>query len=117
MPMEVTMLSILDEVKKVLGIDSSYDAFDTDVILHVNAAFAYLTQLGIGDDTGFAITGNSETWEKYSVTNPAQLSLVKQYVYLKVKNVFDPAGTSFVLQSIENQLKELTWRINAVVDK
>lgn len=110
------MQSILDEVKKVLGITSDYDAFDTDIILHINAAFAYLTQLGIGDDIGFAISGNTETWSDYSVTNPAQLSLVKQYIYLKVKQVFDPPGTSFVLQSVENQLQELTWRINVAVD-
>lgn len=40
--------SILDYVKKLLGIQKEYVHFDPDVIHGINAAFGVLTQLGVG---------------------------------------------------------------------
>lgn len=45
--------SILISIKKLLGIDAFYEAFDTDVIIHINTVFAILTQLGYGPPEGF----------------------------------------------------------------
>ena len=38
--------SILSSVKKMLGLPEEYDAFDLDIITHINSAFTVLTQLG-----------------------------------------------------------------------
>lgn len=105
------MSSILNTTKKILGIDFSYRAFDTDIVTHINATFATLNQLGVGPVEGITILGPDEDWEDYDI--PAnQLGLIKSYVYLKVRMYFDPPTTSFLLTAMENQLKELEWRIS-----
>ena len=52
--------SILDTIKKLLGIQN--EAFDTDIIIHINSTFMILHQLGIGPANGFQISGSTETW-------------------------------------------------------
>lgn len=103
--------SILDSVKKVLGLTPDYTAFDIDVIMHINSVFATLNQLGVGPLEGFTIEDNSTTWGEYIGTDK-NLSSVKTYVWLKVRVLFDPPTMSFVLTSYEQQIKELEWRLN-----
>ena len=38
--------SILTSVKKMLGLSEEYDAFDLDIITHINSVFTILTQMG-----------------------------------------------------------------------
>lgn len=103
--------SILNSTKKILGLDADYEAFDLDVITHINAAFSLLNQLGVGPIQGFFIEDDSSTWDEFEV--PAnQLNLVKTYIFLKVRVLFDPPGTSFLLESANNQIKEYEWRLN-----
>lgn len=102
--------SILNTIKKLLGLSEEYDAFDTDVILQINSVFNTLHDLGVGPTSGFQIEGAEEEWEEF-ITD-IQLNRVKTYIYLKVRLVFDPPGTSFLLTAIENQIKELEWRMN-----
>ena len=40
--------SILDSIKKILGMPPEYDAFDTDLVIHINSVFGILAQLGVG---------------------------------------------------------------------
>ena len=42
--------------------------------------------------------------------------MIKTYVYLKVKLVFDPPQSSSVTDSINRQISELEWRMNNEVD-
>lgn len=109
------MDSILVSVKKMLGIDESYPAFDTDVIIHINTVLSILHQLGIGADEGFEITGDNETWADLFGADP-RLNFIKSYVYLKVRSLFDPP-TGSVLDSLNRSISELEWRINVSVDK
>ena len=44
------------------------------------------------------------------------LESVKTFVYLKVREAFDPPMNSFILTALQNQAQELAWRINAQVD-
>ena len=108
--------SILDTTKKMLGIDADYDAFDIDVITHINTVFAQLSQLGAGPDGGFSIEDSSTLWVDYLGDNK-NLNLIKSYMYLKVRMFFDPPATSFDLTSKQEQIKELEWRINIVADR
>lgn len=103
--------SILDSVKKVLGLDSSYTAFDDDVMLHINSVFSTLNQLGIGPDAGFMIEDNTATWDAFIGTDP-RLNAVKTYTYLKVKAVFDPPPTAIAVEAMERQIQEHEWRLN-----
>ena len=57
--------SILTEIKKLLGLDESYKAFDTDIIIHINTALMILTDIGIGPEDGYYIVDGTETWNDY----------------------------------------------------
>lgn len=109
------MDSILTSVKKFLGAEEDYEHFDQDIIMHINAAFGTLTQLGVGPEDGFSISGKDTTWHEY-VSDNTTLNLVKQYIFTKVKVVFDPPQSSFVLEAYNKTIDELTWRLNVEVD-
>lgn len=109
--------SILICIKKLVGgIEPDVTHFDTDIIIHINSVMLSLNQLGVGPDDGFMITGDEETWDDFIEDKPI-LQAVKTYIGLKVKLLFDPPSTSFVLEAYERQIKELEWRINTQVDK
>jgi hypothetical protein len=104
--------SILTDVKKVLGIDVSYTAFDQDVLMHINTVFAILNQLGIGPDDGFMIEDASVTWDDY-LAGDLRKNSVKTYIYLRVRLVFDTATTTaHVLTAMQNQIAELEGRLS-----
>lgn len=110
------MDSILTSVKKLLGITEEYTQFDQDIIIHINAVFLTLFELGIGPQTGFSITDDSAKWTDYISDNPLLLNAVKTYMYLKVKMLFDPSLTSSVTELMKEQARELEWRMNVMVD-
>ena len=107
--------SILSTIKKMLGLDADYDAFDTDIIIHINSALMNLMQMGVGPSTGFSINGDFETWHHF-LGEATDLEGVKTYVYLKTRLAFDPPSTSFVLEAANKMLSELEWRLNVQVD-
>lgn len=107
--------SILDTTKKALGIDADNKEFDVDIIMHINSAFSILNQLGVGPAAGFFIENSSTLWSAYLEDN-LLLNAVKSLMYLQVLVWFDPPGTSFTLTARQEQLKELQWRINVIVD-
>lgn len=110
------MESILTSIKKVLGIQEDYNHFDDVLILHINSVFSILTQLGVGPDKGFSIEDKSDEWEDFLPGNPAKLEMIKTYMGLKVRLIFDPPQSSFVTDALNRQISELEWRINSEVD-
>lgn len=105
--------SILLSTKKILGIAPDYTVFDLDILTHINSAFSTLTQLGVGPTTGFMIEDESTEWAEFFGEVPdIQWNSVKTYVYLRVRQVFDPPTTSFAIQAFQDQIKELEWRLN-----
>lgn len=112
--MEITE-SILTSIKKLLGIDEAYTHFDADLIMHINSVFSILTQMGVGPADGFSISGKGETWESF-VPEKSKFALVKSYVHLKVKLLFDPPLSSAVIESINRQISEFEWRLFVAAD-
>lgn len=108
------MDSILLSIKKMLGIEEEYKHFDTDIIIHINTVLGILTQLGVGPNTGYSITDETNTWDEF-IEGP-NLEMIRSYVYLKVKLIFDPPMSSISADAIKNSISELEWRINATVD-
>lgn len=102
--------SILDTIKKMLGIDPSYTQFDEDIIVLINSCFSNLAQIGIIPNSGYRITSNSETWDEV-IGEHLNYDNLKSYIYLKVRLIFNPPSTSFALQAIQDEVKELEWRI------
>ena len=103
------MESILTSIKKLLGIMSDYTNFDDDIIIHINTAFAMLNQLGVGPEGGFMIVDANSRWEDY--TTEKNLNMVKTYIYLKVRLLFDPPTSTALIESINRTLSEIEWRI------
>jgi hypothetical protein len=103
--------SILISTKKVLGIGESYTAFDPDIIMFINTSFSSLAQLGVGEDDGFFIQDETSEWSELGLPDK-QLHMVKSFVFLKCRVLFDPPGTSFLLEAMDNQIKEFEWRLN-----
>jgi len=107
--------SILTSIKKLLGIEESYNHFDPDLVMHINSVFSILAQIGVGPSDGFAITGAAETWPSF--LNDAKLfALVKSYMHLKVKLLFDPPLSSAAIDSINRQIAEFEWRLAVAAD-
>ena len=102
--------SVLVSTKKVLGLSEDYTAFDEDIIMHINMVFSTLNQLGVGPEEGFAISDANAEWDAF-FTDP-RLNSIKSYVYLRVRLLFDPPTNSFYMAALQEQIKELEFRIN-----
>lgn len=100
--------SILTSTKKVLGIAVGYTAFDEDIMMHINSTFSTLNQMGIGVE-GFSISNATPVWATFTPTG--DYHMIRSYVFLKVKMLFDPPGTSFLLSAMEKQIQEFEWRL------
>lgn len=109
------MESILTSIKKLLGITEDETHFDQDIIMHINSVFSILTQMGVGPANGFAISDSSNVWSDF-IEDDTRLELVKSYVHMKVRLLFDPPASSTILQSINSLISELEWRILVTVD-
>ena len=109
------MESILTSIKKLLGIDEFYDAFDKDLIIHINSVFSVLTQLGVGPSIGFYITGVNEKWSDF-ISDDKTIEFIKSYTYMKVRLMFDPPQSSYAIESLNRLASEMEWRINVAVD-
>lgn len=109
---DVNRDSILISVKKLLGIDPDYHAFDADLILHINSVFFIMAQMGIGQK--FVIYDESDSWSAY-LEGRDDLEAVKSYMYAKVRQMFDPP-VGAVAEALNNTVKELEWRLFSATD-
>ena len=101
--------SILNSIKKLLGITADYEHFDADIIMHINSVFMILMQLGIGPSEGFSISDDSSTWNDF-LSDATWFESVKSYMYLRVRLLFDPPQNGTLMNSIEKQIDEFEWR-------
>lgn len=107
--------SILMTIRKLVCGNPYADHFDTDLLVHINACFSILNQLGVGPENGFVVTDETQSWSSY-ITDNYILNMVKTYVTLKVKKIFDPPLTSSVLEAMDKEISQLEWRLNVAVD-
>lgn len=109
------MDSILITIKKMLGLDASYEVFDPELIVYINTALMTLEQVGLGTN-GFVITGSSETWNQ-AITDPTKFEGAKTYIYIRTRLAFDPPTNSSLLKSLEDTMRELEWRLNVKAEQ
>lgn len=112
-PVEINQ-SILNSVKVQLGIPYTHTEFDAILLLDINTAFGVLNQLGVGPDEPFTIEDDSATWDSFITQNNTEMA--KQFVALKVKEIFDPP-TGAAADALKRVLDELTWRLNVAVNE
>jgi len=104
---------ILVDTKRLLGISPDDTSFDLELTMHVNSVITILTQLGVGPETGFVITP-ATPWTEF-IGERKDLEIIRSYIYLKVRLLFDPPQNSFLVKSIDDQCKEYEWRIEVQV--
>lgn len=104
--------SILKTVRQMIGPSASYEVFDTDLIVSINAAFSRLCQLGVGPEVPFRITGETEEWTDFM--DDGYQEEVKQYIYLKTRMIFDTPASGTVSNAFEKQIDMLEWTLMEV---
>ena len=110
------MSSILNDVKKMVYVSADAETpFDKQLILLVNSAISQATQIGVGDKNGFTITGDTETWSEW-LGDDKRLEMVKMYIALKVSQLFDTSNGSSMNKVIDDELKQIEWRMHSVVN-
>lgn len=115
------MESILTSIKKLIGLTEDYTQFDMDIIVHINAAFFTLNQLGVGPSSGYSIIDKDNKWDEFkiaaSMDDSTIINAIKPYIYLKVRKVFDPPSSSAIMESITQSIAEYESRLMYSCDK
>jgi len=112
-------MSILLDIKTLLGIRDT-DAFDTEIVIYINSAFATLRNFRIGPDPAFKIfkhedPTDDEDWDAF-MEDETDIDSAKEYVWLSVRLMFDPPTIGGVLTAFQERLKELGFRLSTVTD-
>lgn len=107
--------SILVSTKAALGITPEQHAFDSMIVMYINSVLSTLEQIGVGPDGGLMITGETQLWSDLIGTDN-RLNMVKSYMYLRVRKLYDPPEIGFVLTAMDNEIKETEWRLNVAVE-
>lgn len=111
--------SILNSIKRLLGIiPETVTAFDQEIIIHINTVFGTLTSMGVGPINGFKITDSNDTWSSFidqchtpEGVPEEMFEDVKTFIYMKVKLIFDPPSSASLLDSYNNLIKEIEYRL------
>lgn len=115
MPDPILEPNILKAISKDLGIQVEEDYFNPDLADLINSAFNRLAQLGVGPDKPFKITTGTETWTDF-MPNFSDFESIKEFIYIRVKLIFDPPSSGFVTNSMEARLKELEWTLGVFAE-
>lgn len=103
--------SILFSVKQDIGASGFGTAFDGPIIDYINSVFMSLCQLGVGPKTPFRIKDGDVTWSEFS-PDIDKLEMARSYMGLKVRMRFDPPTSGILRGALEEQIKEMEWRLN-----
>lgn len=101
--------SILTSIKKMLMVDDMYEAFDMDIIIHINTVLRRLNQLGIGVQN-FSIRDKSATWAQFLGDSDKWTQAI-EYTYLRVRILFDPPQNSATMKAFEENMREFEWML------
>lgn len=109
--------SILNSVKKQLGIFPENKEFDADIIMHINAAISTLRQLGVGpQESLYVVSDEIQTYSDFLGDNCSEIPQVKTYLGYKCRFGFDPPQNSVAMEALKTLIAEAEWRLNIQVD-
>lgn len=104
--------SILLDTKKRLGLTPDYTYFDDDIIMAINSAFLILNQLGIGDTSSvFKIEDIDTEWTDFIDEDDPCFGVVPEYIFMKVRQQFDPPQSNILKESLNACISEYEWRM------
>ena len=102
--------SVLNTVKSMLGVEDSYEAFDVELITHINSALFVAYNIGVQLVKNYTIDGPNVTWSEIC-PDVNLIPLLKSYIGLKVRLLFDPPTTGVLHEAMERQVTEFEWRL------
>lgn len=108
--------SILTDIKKLFGITEENEDFDLDLMIHINSSLSVLNQLGIGTEQTFHIESKYDSWSDFLGKDLDNLQEVKMYIYYKTKLSFDPTTSATIVNQLNEEVKELEWRMRVKAD-
>lgn len=109
------LTSILDSMKTALDVPVSDDTYDEELLMGINTIFFTLNQLGVGPETPFNIEDNSTEWTDF-ISDIETIAMVKTYMQLRLKLLFDPPSNSSLATAMKEQVAEYEWRMNVAKD-
>lgn len=110
--------SILEDVRKAVGLSRDTVDFDTDLVMHINSAIGELRQNGVTLST--TVTDTSTTWG--DLQNPLRTDaneyfhMVPLFVTLSTKLIFDPPPPSTV-EYYSNNISKILWRLKIAYEE
>ena len=107
--------SILDTMKTSMNVPLDDDGYDEELLMHINSIFFKLNQLGVGPDTPFTIEDSSSEWTDF-IEDIESIAMVKTYMHLALKMLFDPPSNSSLATAMKDQIAEYEWRMNVARD-
>lgn len=109
------MTGILETVRKLVGAGDSESPYDQDLLIHINSTLSTLNQIGAGPTEGF-IADSTSQWTEFIPADSKKLEMIKSYVCLKVRLVFDPPASSSAQEAMNRTVDQYEWRIQLEVD-
>lgn len=109
------MDSILNSIKKLIGFDETYTPFDPDIIFNINSSFSNLHQVGVGPENGFLIEDDTSVWTDF-LGESRKLEMVKMYVYIEAKLIFDPPSSTAAIEAMKRKSDECFFRAQVAVE-
>lgn len=107
--------SILTSVKKLLGLEEDNEAFDMEIMLHINGAITILTQIGVGPTTGYIVTSKENTYSDW-LGNTDLYQNIPLYLFWKTRLSFDPPTNASVIKNYQDSIREAECRLSYLVD-
>lgn len=108
--------SILDSVKKNLGIPLEDRGFDPDILTNINAVIFTLDQIGVNMIDRTEVTGEDDTYSSFFGDDERLNGMLRSYISHKVRLAFDPPTTSSVLDALKQMITEDEWRLSIYND-
>jgi len=102
--------SILIATKEILGLDSDDDAFDLDIVTHINTSLSVLFRMGVLLEPK-SIQDMAAKWDSLDL-EPEILNMARSYIFLKTQFLWDPPTTSFLIKARQDQIAELEYRMS-----
>ena len=102
------MDSILDTIKKMIGLPIDDDSYDVDLIIHINSALSRLPQLN-NQFNPLVIMDNTANWDQ--VFTKPEYEFIKTYIFINVRLVFDPPSNTTLAESLKAAITQYEWTL------
>lgn len=102
------MTIILQDIKEALGVDEGNLGFDKELLLLINATRVSLVEKGLAEFESVTFTEES-VWPDFR--NPEIGDVVKGFIILKMRQLFDMTASMAVAETLSNALDVMEGQV------